>query len=390
MKIDKAKDYVFKLNLNNEHEWRKYLNTNKIPENIPKYPDSYYRIKEKSWTGWRDFLGKNYLDYLSARKFVHSLKLKNSIEWIKYCASGKRPKNIPFRPEMYKDHKDYKPGMADWIGTENIAAKFRKWRPFKKARAFVRKQNIKNNTEWRKFMKSKNKPKDIPVLPQNVYKEFISYGDWFGTGNVSYKNIKWRSFKKAREYVRKLNLKGWREYWNYFDKGKIPRDIPRGPQKVYKEFTTIVDWVGSDKKPTDMPYRSFKAARKFVRALNFKSDREWGKYCMSGKKPLDIPRQFQKIYKNKGYISQSDFLGTGTRDTSRYLSFTKARKIARKLKLDSYREYIALGKNKKLPDTLPSRPEGFYKNKGWISYADFLACRLLNFFTSLKLCVLIY
>ena len=93
---------------------------------------------------------------------------------------------------------------------------------------------------------------------------------------------------------------------------------------------------------------------------------------MSGKKPLDIPRQFQKIYKNKGYISQSDFLGTGTRDTSRYLSFTKARKIARKLKLDSYREYIALGKNKKLPGTLPSRPEGFYKNKGWISYADFL------------------
>ena len=72
------------------------------------------------------------------------IKLKNSIEWIKYCASGKRPKNIPFRPEMYKDHKDYKPGMADWIGTENIAAKFRKWRPFKKARAFVRKQNIKN------------------------------------------------------------------------------------------------------------------------------------------------------------------------------------------------------------------------------------------------------
>ena len=32
LKIDKAKEYVFKLNLNNEHEWRKYLNTNKIPE----------------------------------------------------------------------------------------------------------------------------------------------------------------------------------------------------------------------------------------------------------------------------------------------------------------------------------------------------------------------
>ena len=30
LKIDKAKEYVFKLNLNNEHEWRKYLNTNKI------------------------------------------------------------------------------------------------------------------------------------------------------------------------------------------------------------------------------------------------------------------------------------------------------------------------------------------------------------------------
>ena len=84
-------------------------------------------------------------------------------------------------------------------------------------------------------MKSKNKPK-IYQCTTEIYKEFISYGDWFGTGNIGYRNMKWRSFKKAREYVRKLNLKGWREYWNYFDKGKIPRDIPRGPKKSTKNL----------------------------------------------------------------------------------------------------------------------------------------------------------
>ena len=36
-------------------------------------------------------------------------------------------------------------------------------------------------------------------------------------------------------------------------------------------------------------YRSFKKARAFVRGLGLKSEAEWRDYCKSGKKPDDIP-----------------------------------------------------------------------------------------------------
>ena len=55
-----------------------------------------------------------------------------------------------------------------------------------------------------------------------------------------------------------------------------------------------------------------------------------------------------------------------------YDAIEEARKVARKLKIKSYNEYISYGKNGKLPETIPNRPEGKYKNKGWISYKDFL------------------
>ena len=346
-----------------------------IPEycNIKKIISSNnYKRKDNSWISFSDFLGFGYLSYLEARKFVRSLKLKTSTEWIEYCSSGKRAQNIPSSHTYYKDDPNYEKGFGNWIGTMRVAFADKVWRPFKQAREFARSLQLKSVLDWRKFMKSKKKPSDIPVVPQEIYKEFISYADWLGTDNLNYKDIKWRSFKEARKYVRKLKLNGWREYWNLFDSGKIPKDIPRGPGKVYKEFTSIVDWLGSEKKPKDMEYRPFEDARKFVRALNFKSDREWGKYCTSGKKPIDIPRNFQKIYKDKGYINQSDFLGTETRDKSKFLKFEEARKVARKLKIKSYNEYISYGKNGKLPETIPNRPEGKYKNKGWISYKDFL------------------
>jgi len=36
---------------------------------------------------------------------------------------------------------------------------------------------------------------------------------------------------------------------------------------------------------------------------------EWREYCKSGKKPINIPASPDKTYKNKGWISWGDFLG---------------------------------------------------------------------------------
>jgi len=75
------------------------------------------------------------------------------------------------------------------------------------------------------------------------------------------------------------------------------------------------DWLGTLKK-----YRSFTKARTFVRRLKLKSNQEWRKYRkgeLPGKKPMPlyIPSNPDYFYKNKGWVSWGDWLGTGSTST---------------------------------------------------------------------------
>ena len=46
-----------------------------------------------------------------------------------------------------------------------------------------------------------------------------------------------------------------------------------------------------------------------IHKLKIKNVKEWNKYCKSGKKPINIPATADRKYKNKGWISWNDFLG---------------------------------------------------------------------------------
>ena len=66
-------------------------------------------------TGVVASFNREYSSFEQARKFVHSLGIKNQSEWWKYCKSEKKPKDIPSNPaEVYK--KDWK-NWGDWLGT---------------------------------------------------------------------------------------------------------------------------------------------------------------------------------------------------------------------------------------------------------------------------------
>ena len=57
-------------------------------------------------------------------------------------------------------------------------------------------------------------------------------------------------------------------------------------------------------------YRSFKKARAFVRAIRLNSVHEWRHYTRQGTKPDDIPRAPHHIYANDGWAGWGDWLGT--------------------------------------------------------------------------------
>ncbi len=178
---------------------------------------------------------KQFRDFESAREFVRSLKLKNAKEWQEYYKSGNKPDDISSNPNRtYK--KEWK-GFGDWLGTGRIADQDKVYRPYKEAREFVRKLNLKNFTEWTEYCKSGNKPDDIPSSPKNNYKNkgYVDLGDWLGTGHISSHKRIYRNFTEAREFVRALNLKGYNEWIEYCKSGDKPNDIPRNPWVTYKK-----------------------------------------------------------------------------------------------------------------------------------------------------------
>ena len=110
-------------------------------------------------------------------------------------------------------------------------------RDFESAREFARKLGLKSRREWNEYCRSGNKSDDIPSGPKDVYKnEFKGFGDWLGTGKVATQEKIFRSYEGAREFVRKLELKGYKEWQEYCKSGNKPEDIPAAPWNAYKEW----------------------------------------------------------------------------------------------------------------------------------------------------------
>jgi hypothetical protein len=115
-----------------------------------------------------------------------------------------------------------------------------------------------------------------------------------------------------------------------------------------------------------------------------RNNKEWrlyGKGKLKGKrkKPDDIPANPNQTYKDKGWVSTGDWLGTRTVATHlrNYRDFKKARRFVHNVRLKSGNEWKLYckgglkGKRKK-PDDIPAYPNQTYKDKGWKGMGDWL------------------
>ena len=100
---------------------------------------------------------------------------------------------------------------------------------------------------------------------------------------------------------------------------------------------------------------------------------EYRKYCKSGKKPEDIPVCPNTVYKNDGWVSFGDWVGTG-RIADQYREFrpfVDARKFVRSLNLKNNAEWTQYCKSGKKPDDIPAGAQQVYK-KEWKNLGDWL------------------
>jgi hypothetical protein len=186
--------------------------------------------------------------------------------------------------------------------------------PFEEARAFVRKLNLKNNSDWLEYCDLGNMPDNLPKTPQTVYKEngWIGLGDWLGTGVLQTRKREYLSFTDARIFVRSLHLKKIEDWWTYCKSGLKPHNIPATPEAVYKEqeWSGMFDWLGIDPgNKGKIDYLPYEQAKIIVHKLRIKTTTAWRDCCKRGKIPENIPISPMYTYKHKGWISWRDWLG---------------------------------------------------------------------------------
>jgi hypothetical protein len=140
--------------------------------------------------------------------------------------------------------------MGEFLGTGNIAFRFKKYRSYEEAKKYAQSLNFKSGSEWYQHAKSKSFPKDIPVGLKYIYKKkFISMGDFLGTGNVAPQLRKYRNFKEARKYAQFLKLKDTKEWRKIVKQKKFPKDMTSVPDRIYKyEFKGWGDFLGTGRK----------------------------------------------------------------------------------------------------------------------------------------------
>ncbi len=379
----RARLFAHSLNLKSQSEWIAFTKSGVLPADIPNAPQQVYR--NLGWKGMNDWLTGNvssryrvYLSFEQAKAVVHTFGLTSQKEWFEFTKSGDLPSNIPATPH-YTYRSEGWTGYGDWLGTGTVATRKRRYRTFADARTFSRALNLKSGDEWLQFVKSGQLPSDIPSNPQNTYRYsgWLGMGDWLGTGTIAKKLRKYCSFTEARKFAQNLKLKSQKEWFRFARSGKLPTDIPASPHISYagSGWNGFGDWLGTGTiAPRLRVYRPFGEARAFAHSLKMKSSDEWKEFIKSGKLPVDIPANPRGVYKDKGWVSIGDWLGTGRIPVNKreYLNFDEARTQARSLGLRSSSEWSSYAKSKRLPPRIPPYPSKTFKNRGWQGWGDWL------------------
>jgi superfamily II DNA or RNA helicase len=382
---DDARKYVKNIGIKSYSEWIKFRNTDARPKDIPSDPSRIY--KHTGWENWGHFFGtdtiasyyKIFRPYDEAIKYTHTLNLKSQRYWFDYCRAGAKPDDIPTNPQTaYKNNGWVSWGM--WLGTKKVADQLVVFRDFKSARNFVHSLKLKSREDWKKYCRSGKKPDDIPVNALQTYKNkgWAGWGDWLGTGRIQDQLRIFRPFTEARTFVRKLGFKGVKDWKSFCKSGEKPDDIPANAALVYRDegWMGWGDWLGTERvASSQMAFYclSYLAARAKIHKLQLKTQKDWRLFCKSGLKPPTIPSNPAYFYRESGWISWRDWLGTELPSKgSKFVPFEDASQFVKKLKLNSKNEWYNYCKSGLKPENIPTNPSETYKNNGWKGWPDFL------------------
>jgi hypothetical protein len=200
--------------------------------------------------------------------------------------------------------------------------------------------------------------------------------------------MKYFSYQESKEYLKSFQIESSYKFYRLVKSGSFDPRINKRPfdyfnTKNRKDWISWEDFLSFSKSEVlENKYLKFDDAKKIVHELRLKSQNDWNEWCKSqDMKMLKIPTNPNVVYKNSGWLSYSDWLGTVSylnKKNINYLTYTDCKKFIKKNfpNIVNRNSWSNLDK-KKLPLYIPKRPDYFYKKTNeWINWENFLDSKI--------------
>lgn len=372
---EECKKFAKATGIKKSEEWKDFIQTfeKDIPKCIPKYPQQWFARDghRLSWVGFEE-----------AKEIIKPYKFKLSSDFHKVYEKEKfKEKGIPKQPDQLYKNSGWK-SWQDFLNSDYVSAimKSEMAIPYEELKKLVRENGIKTQREYIEWVK-KQKRDDIVASPHQTYSrrgDWVSYPELFGV--LKNQKGRYESFDIIKQKVKKLNIKSKRHFEELKKHDKLPIDIPRNPEDVFrKQWKGYGDFFGTNEQKRKNGYGldgtkfwSYNKARKWVINKGINTWQEYKKLYKKGEIPPQIPRSPRDSYVGKGWKGIPHFFNNGRELVNAYRefrSFSEARRWARKSGFKTMRQWRK--SNGIIPDDIPKNPHSVYK-KEWKGYNDFL------------------
>lgn len=380
---EESKSLLKPINIKTKTDWSNYLKSNLRSYNIPSNPNTYYL--NKGWISWEDFFGVSELDrvkkyfipYEEAHKIVLGLKINSRRKYEREYSNLIQEYNIPTKPDViYKN--------TGWVSWEDfLGVEIKKCRnsrgvnflSYDEAKNKIKYLKIETHREWENIISKNETLYDIPHDPHRYYKN-KGWKDWFDFLGKEKENKVYYTYEECLKYLRVNNITSKTKYSKMKN-----NNMPNEPNIFYRnkgwvswdQFFGIDGYESNIYKPN---FYSYEEAKNAVKNLGIKSAGQWeNKYIKSVEFDSRLPKNPKESYKNKGWISWSDFLSFDIEGYWKkvHYSYEEAKKIVHTYGFYSKNEWENNYSQTDIRfDKLPSKPDVTYKNAGWVSWEDFL------------------
>lgn len=246
-----AQNYALKLKIKTAREWKKKKNfPNYIPVTPDTfYRASGDWISWGKFLGVKDEIASSkivYASYKEAKNFVHNLKFRNKSDWNKN--KYRLPNNIPKIPDAFYKFRGEWEGWEKFLniniikGRKPSALPNPRMKSYEEVSRYAQENNLKNVVDWE--VNKKNLPSGIPKDPRQYFTRLNQWYGWpkfFNTNHLNKLNkISYLSYKEAKDYAKKLGF-NFRDEWVKNAKN-LPSNIPRSPDIFYSKSNEWEDW----------------------------------------------------------------------------------------------------------------------------------------------------